>query len=142
MGFWNVFRKFLRPIATKSIKIIMIMTNLSKTVKIRLFGFGRGILECFSQISLPDYNFECYNFFCSFCVFCAVILNKINPYLLTNFYQGSPLILECFLQISPPDYNLECWMFFCLLHVFLAVILNTINPYFLTIFFGSPPWPK
>ena len=54
-------------------------------------GLVWGFWNVFFQISPPDCNPECWSFFYSLRVFCAVILNTINPYSLTIFFLGPPL---------------------------------------------------
>ena len=65
--------------------------KFTKNCQHQAVWFGWGILECFLQISPPDCNLECWSFFYSLRVFCAVILNTINPYFLTIFFLGPPL---------------------------------------------------
>ena len=63
---------------TAAFKVVIRPRNLRKTVNISWFGLVGVILECFSQISLADCNFEGCSSFCSVRVFCAVILNTIR----------------------------------------------------------------
>ena len=73
------------------VKFVRYHEKFTKNCQHQAVWFGWGILECFLQISPPDCNLECWSFFYSLRVFCAVILNTINPYFLTIFFWVPPL---------------------------------------------------
>ena len=69
--------------------------------------FGWVILQCFLQISQPHCNLESWSFFCSLCVFCAVILNTINSHFSTICFWVSPLALGLRLNLYSLDIRIK-----------------------------------
>ena len=82
------------PKKEKNQKVVVGPRNIQKTFKNQAVQCILKILGRFSLISRPHYNLFEFFFLGWLCVICAVILNTINLYFMTNFFLGPPLVEE------------------------------------------------